>query len=266
MALRKADAVILKMFNWSESSRTVQFFTRQYGRLPLVDRAGRSFKSKRGRLQTFALMELTFYASEKQTTGYISDCDLAEVFSLEREGALGRLAYGSAACELLHLLLPEEEPQPALFEYVLSYFRYLDRAERKSLPALFLAFYLRLLSQLGYHPSLAHCVGCSKPSEKAVTGRGPVAFSPERGGIICPACQKPGEYYIDLPSAGLESVIALQRASLSEAAAAPIAFKTADRLVEALTKFLGYQAEVNSELRSLEFLGKLKESQRDNSK
>jgi len=37
-------------YNWSESSRTAVFFTERFGKLPLVDKGGRSAKSKRGPL------------------------------------------------------------------------------------------------------------------------------------------------------------------------------------------------------------------------
>jgi DNA repair protein RecO (recombination protein O) len=261
MPLENSEAIILKMFNWSESSRTVRFFTREFGKLPLVDKAGRSLKSKRGRLMPYARIELTFYASEKETTGYIRDCETIEVFSFEKEGTLGRLAFGSAACELLYLLLPEQEPQPTLYSYVISYLRYIDRAERKSLPALFLAFFLRLLSQLGYHPSLEYCVVSGRETSAFAQEGDTVAFSPERGGVISPACQKPGEYYIDLTWAAHNRLQALQKAALHEAAVTVVGYKEASRLIDALTKFLSYQAGISSDLKSLEFLHKLKRSQ-----
>ena len=63
MALEKTEAVVLKAFNWSESSRTVLFFSRRFGRIALVDKGGRSFKSKRGRVTPFAKLEISFYQS-----------------------------------------------------------------------------------------------------------------------------------------------------------------------------------------------------------
>ena len=111
----KVRNVILKMFNWSESSRTVIFFSKEFGKLPLIDKGGRSFKSKRGRLQSFSQLGLTFYSSEKESSGYISDIELIKMYSFEKEGTLGRLAYASAACELLNLLLPQGQTQETLY-------------------------------------------------------------------------------------------------------------------------------------------------------
>ena len=261
MALEQTEAVVLKMFNWSESSRTVHFFTRDFGRLPLVDKGGRSFKSRRGRLTMFARMDLTFYSSQKETSGYIRDCDLLELFSFEKDGTLGRLAYASAACELLFLLLPEAEPQPALYAYLLTYHRLVDHVEKRHLPALFLAFLLRVLSQLGYHPSLEYCVTSGQAVSQFIDQSPTVQFSPERGGVVSPSCQKPGEYYIDLTLSGHSRLVALQRSSLPEAAAMTVGYQETVRLIDALARFVRYQAEIPAELRSLAFLDKLKESQ-----
>jgi DNA repair protein RecO (recombination protein O) len=260
MPLEKSEAVILKTFNWSESSRTVVFFTKNFGRLRLTDRGGRSMKSRRGRLTPFARIDLTFYASEKETAGYIRDADITHLFEFAKEGTLGRLAYGSAACELLYLLLPEQEPQPQLYAYLITFLEQIDSAPKRGLPPLFTAFFLRLLSQLGYHPSLAYCVISGDPVSDFTEADDQVAFSPERGGVVSPACQQAGEHYIRLPSACFDALLKLQTASLAEAAAVRLGFTDAAVILDALATFLRYQADLPTGLKSLEFIEKLKHS------
>jgi len=260
MPIEKSEAVILRMFNWSESSRTVVFFSEKQGKVPLVDRGGRSLKSKRGRLMRFARLELTYYRSEKETSGYISDCELLEAFSVEGEGSLGRLAYGSAACELLYLLLPEDQVQPALYDYFIQYQRKLSTVDKRFLPALFLTFLLRSMSLLGYHPSIDFCAGCRKENGKIEAIAGERRFSPERGGLVCPTCQRAGEYYIGLSAEQLRILSALQRASLGEAAHVALSYQETSLLLEVLTKFLKYHSGLVGDLKSLEFLDKLKKT------
>lgn len=260
MPLEKSEAIILKSFNWSESSRFVVFFSNEHGKLRLTDRGGRSFKTKRGRLMPFARLDVSFYTSEKLTTGYISDSEVLELYSFEREGTLGRLAYGSAACELLYLLLPEEEPQRALYAYTISYLRLIDTADRRSLPSLFIAFFLRLLSQLGYHPSLGYCAVSGNETDTFLPKGTEALFSPESGGIVSPPCQRAGEYYIALSYDCFSHLLTLQRASLAEAAAHPVGYTEASVILEALGKFLRYQADTRAGLKSLEFLDKLKKT------
>ncbi|PWB72504.1 DNA repair protein RecO [candidate division GN15 bacterium] len=261
MPLEKSDAFMLKAFNWSESSRTVIFFTREFGKLALVDKGGRRVSGKRGRLMPFARMELTFHISEKSSRGYVSDSDLLELYEFQLEGSLGRLAYASAACELLNLLLPEGEPLPSLFTYTTSFFEKTNSVDRRSLPALFVTFFLRLLSQLGYHPSLGYCIGCGLSWEESSPDNGTVAFSPERGGYVCPSCQRVAEYYIWLSSGGYRLLTRLQTCSLDEASLMPIGYQDCSLMLDLLTRFLSYQAGVSGDLKSLEFLEKLKNSQ-----
>lgn len=276
MPLENTDAVVLRTFNWSESSRTVLFFTRKFGKIALVDRGGRSIKSKRGRVVSFALMELTFYTSEKESNGYIREVDTMQAFSFEKDGAVGRLAYGSAACETLNMLLPDEEPQAALFAYFVDFLNATEHADKRSLPALFLAFFLRVLSHLGYHPSLTHCPACGQASQAGVLAAARpsqasvdqadspptefVQFYPERGGVLCKSCQTAADHYIRLSQAGFAHLVALQTASLNEAAAMPIAYADTELLLEAMTKFMSFQTGLSAKIKSLEFLKKLKDT------
>lgn len=261
MSLQKTEALILKMFNWSESSRTVHFLTPDSGRLSLIDKGGRSMKSKRGRMIQFARLEVTFYSSRKESTGYISDVEILEAFTFEEDGSLGRLAYGSAACELLHQLLPESEAHPEVYSYLVTYLNKLSRVEKRFLPALFLTFFLRGMSLLGYHPQVAFCVGCENSQEEVTSSDRKLMFSPERGGLVCTACQKPAERYIGVSVDGLRLLSVLQRASLDEAAMVPVTFSEATLLVEMLADFLRYHSGLVSQLKALQFLNKLRSSQ-----
>lgn len=260
MAIEKAEAIVLKTFNWSESSRTVVLFTNRFGKLALVDKGGRRVNSKRGRLIPFARLEISFYSSEKESRGYLSEVALLEEYQLDSEGALGRLAYASGACELLYLLTAEEEPDGNLFSYFTRYLSILQSAARSALPAVFIAFFQRLLSNLGYHQSLSHCTNCGRVAEE-VAGNGSIGFCAERGGIVCKSCEKPTDSYIRLSAESFALLFDLQNASLSEAAQVKMSFATSMSLIELLAQCVYNQAGVSSELKSLEFLTKLKNSE-----
>lgn len=257
MSLEKSEAIVLKAFNWSESSRTIVFFSKEFGKIALIDKGGRSIKSKRGRIIPFATLELTFYHSEKETSGYISDVELLHAYDFEKNGSLGRLAYASAGAELLKLLLPEEEPQRQLYQYFVHYLGFIESVEKQFTPALFIAFYLRTVSQLGYHPSIAYCIGCNKDITNQNPGK-PKMFGADLGGIVCDTCQKPGEYYISLSAESYKIFVALQTASLQEASTVPIGITQATILQDALSRFLSTQTGMDCKLKSLTFIEKLK--------
>jgi recombinational DNA repair protein (RecF pathway) len=154
-------------------------------------------------------------------------------------------------------------------------------ADKRSLPGLFLAFFLGSLSHLGYHPSLTHCASCGRPASQAGTQAGSqadqvgasqagsqaaarpaeyVEFCPERGGVVCSSCQTAADHYIRLSRACYEQLVSLQSGSLTEAAALPITYADTELLLEALTRFVSCQTGVSGDLKSLEFLQKLKKT------
>jgi DNA repair protein RecO (recombination protein O) len=262
----KSEGIILKLVNWKENSRIVTFFTDNAGRQAIIDRGGRSVKSKRGRLQTFSRLEIEYFKSEKSGTGYLGEADVLESFLFEKDGSLGRLAFGSAALEILNDLLAEDEPQPELYDITLQFFRLTDSIPKAGLFGLFLAYFLKALSYLGYRPNFAGCVACGKERNGcAVAGKGEADearfffFTPERGGIVCSACQMTGEYYIRLKSERLRAIYGLQTASLAEAAGMRIGYDEAEEIIELLSAFMKYQTDAK-DLNSIKFLEKLKKT------
>lgn len=256
-----SEGIILKSVNWKENSRIVTFFLENCGKFSIIDRGGRSIKSKRGRLQTFCRLEVNYFKSDKSGTGYLTEVDPIESFLFERDGSLGRLTFASAALEILYDLLPEDEPQESLYYLTMQFLRLTDLAHKLSLYPLFLAYLMKLLSQLGYRPNFAGCVGCGRDLqiENEKNEENKFVFSPERGGLICSTCQIAGEHYIRLQSERQKTVYALQTASLAEATQFKIKFKEAENILELLTNFLRYQTGTK-ELKSLVFLEKLKKT------
>lgn len=259
MAIESTEAVALRLFNWSESSRTIVVLSRRFGRIALIDKAGRSIKSKRGRVLPFAVHELAFYQGEGERRNYLSGVDTMRIFSFAADGSLGKLAYGSAANELCLTLLPEDEPHPEIYTYLLTFYEHLEAADRLALPGLFLTFLLRSASLLGYHPQLNYCAECSRPIPQEETLNW--IFDPARGGIVCPGCAAFSDTYIPVSPADLLGLAAYQRASLSEADGMQLPFEQGQRLLEVMLRFLEYHAGVNSQLKALGFLDKLKRAQ-----
>jgi len=260
----KSEGLILKSVNWKEQSKIVTIFTDNAGRQSIIDRGGRSLKSKRGRLMTFTRLDLNYFRSDKTGVGYVNEVEPLESFSFEKEGTLGRLTFASAALELLYDLLPAEEPHEGLYHLTIQYLRQINNAPKSGIIPTFISYFLKLLSQLGYRPNFAGCVSCGKEIDDALVSNGSgieyYIFSPDRGGIICKSCQIPGEYYIKLQSAKLEVIYGLQTGTMAEASQKRIKLETAEELIELLSAFLRYQTD-SKELKSLKFLEKLKKTQ-----
>jgi len=264
----KSEGIILKSVNWKENSRIVTFFTDNAGRQSIIDRGGRSMKSKRGRLQTFSRLEIEYFKSEKSGAGYLTEVELLESFLLEKEGALGRLTFASAAVEILFDLLAEDEPHPEIYDITIQFLRLTDTGSKGGLAPLFLAYFLKILSYLGYRPNFAGCVSCGKDKESSAIElnngedekKGKFYFfSPEKGGLVCSSCQTMGEYYIKLQSERLEMIYRLQTSSLAEAGRMRLGFDEAEEIIGILTDFMRYQTGAK-QLNSIKFLEKLRKA------
>ncbi|MCX6825766.1 MAG: DNA repair protein RecO [candidate division Zixibacteria bacterium] len=264
-----SEGIILKTVNWKENSQIVTFFTDNAGKQSIIDRGGRSMKTKRGRIQTFSRLEIGYFKSERSGMGYLSEVELLESFSLEKDGVLGRLAFASAALELLYDLLPDDEPQTELYQITIQFLRLTNSIPKNSLLPVFLAYFLKNLSYLGYRPNFAGCIACGRGRKSAAIAgsggeNGPASkfyfFTPERGGIVCSSCQIMGEHYIKLQAERLDEIYSLQIASLAEAGAISISMKEGENILELLTGFLKFQTDVR-EFNSLKFLRDLRKVQ-----
>ncbi len=96
--------------------------------------------------------------------------------SLEAIGSAG------AALALIRERVPEHEPEPAVFDAAVRFLEALDHGV--PVEEALLTLQIRVLTMLGFSPTLDRCVGCGKVP---ATGRA-AAFDASRGGIVCTAC------------------------------------------------------------------------------
>lgn len=147
---------------------------------------------------------------------------------------LGRTMHALGLLELLNAMLTEGEPQPQGFELLV---RFLNRLETEDRPGLArIAASLRLLEQGGFAPSLETCPVCGC----AIGSRGGALFSPEAGGVVCPACRA-GERLDALPvSAGclgfLVRLVKLTEGQSRRLRVAPGIEREASRLLDAFVE------------------------------
>ncbi|MFH1701161.1 MAG: DNA repair protein RecO [Candidatus Zixiibacteriota bacterium] len=264
MAIHKTEGIILSSANWSESSQTLTIFTPDCGKLTLTVKGSRQLNGKRGRPLHFARLEFTCYLRGEKGSGYLSDVEPVDVFLFEKDGQLGRLAFASAAIELLNNLLTGGEPQPACYQITLSFLRMIDTIEKKRLPGLFAGYILRLASLLGFRPNLAGCASCGKAVENMIPDSEQsgekLMLSIERGGLVCADCRSTliGENsLIGLDVEFHNKLIRLMQSSLAEASNISISLKELQELVDIMTMLLKYHAESMKQLKSFDFLDKL---------
>ena len=133
-----------------------------------------------GALQPYVLMNAHFRPGRGELA-HLERVSVGRSFhrilrSLEAIGSAG------AALAVIRERVPEHEPEPAVFDAAVRFLAALDEGAPPAEGLLSLQ--IRVLTILGFAPTLDRCVGCGKIPER---GRA-ASFDAARGGIVCRAC------------------------------------------------------------------------------
>lgn len=239
-------AVVLRTVDYGEADRVVTLLGPEVGKLSALARSARKSTKRFGAgLALFGVGEATLV----ERAG-------AELLTLESfHGARGfahlyedvaKMAHGGYACELVRELSPPRQPEPAIFDLLVSLLDLLDGAPAR--PETLRVFELRLLDEVGLSPTLDRCVACE---DGALDEAGQV-FDARKGGVVCAACQGNGRA---LDGAARRALLEAHAMTLADAAAwsLPPSVNVACR--ESLTSLIYYH--LGHALKSLEFIAKL---------
>src|SRR2546423_5184298 len=140
-------AIVLRTVDYGEADRVVTLFTREAGKLSALARGARkSVKRFGAALGLFGVGE-----------ALLVDKPNVELAALERfDGARGfpalmsdvaKVAHGGYACEVVRELIPPRQPEPEIFELLITFFAALEAGPARA--AALRLFELRLLRALG---------------------------------------------------------------------------------------------------------------------
>lgn len=197
MAAEKALALVVRGMDWSETSRIVTLFTREFGKVRALAKGGRRLKSNFD--VAFDLLSVCRVVFLKKAHGGLDL--LTEARTEERFPALRKdlvaLYAGYYVAELLADGTQDYDPHPDLFDAALATLRKLEKGT--ALDSV-LSFELVWLQELGYSPRLDACSACG--SEAVAPGAVRVFFSPQAGGVLCPNCgpSAPDRRMLSLPA------------------------------------------------------------------
>jgi DNA repair protein RecO (recombination protein O) len=183
----RSEGIVLKTYDFRETSRIITFFSKDFGRLKLLAKGIKKPGSRFGAsLELFTHSSVIFYKRETKEIYTVSDSQIIHSFDRLRSN-LTSFAQASSILSFLSGTTPAEEPHTQLFALSLSALRLLEGRPEK---VLLWGYFIKALALLGYSPEFTKCVECGKPSNST-------RFSIDRGGVLCMECQK------DLPGLNL---------------------------------------------------------------
>jgi len=185
MFYKTINCVVLKSVGYRDADKIYTLYSREEGKISAKAKGVRRISSRRaGNLDTLNLVELSYF---QDALGHKTITEVRGINSFR--GIKERKDKVNIAYKIVGLLtknLEEELPDSRLFAVLTKTLSFLDSADSLFVLVL-LYFYLNLIQSLGYSLQLKKCVFCEKnlsPDWKTAF------FSLEKGGLVCPECQK----------------------------------------------------------------------------
>lgn len=185
MSTEKTEGLVIRMADFSESSRVVTFFTKDHGKISAAAKGAKRLKSAfESSLDLLSHCQIVYIRKYSDALDILTEAKLANRFRPQTR-SLNTLYSGYYIAELLNGMTEEYDPHPALFDATLET---LDVVAQTAEPALaVLKYELTLLDELGHLPEFDHCEKCGTELE-AEAG---YVYWVSQGGVLCHRCQKP---------------------------------------------------------------------------
>lgn len=224
MRTYSASAIVLRRIDLGEKDRILTLFTREHGKLSAVAKGCRRPGSKLGGASepfTYARM----FLSTGRDLDVLTQAEIKESFP-NVKNAMSSIAHAVYLLELVNSFVDKRQPNPDLFDTLLSAMYVLESGTDPELTARY--FEIQLLSILGYEPHVEACLRCGRqPGQSDANGatlrraqdapsaqhapKEKVSFSPALGGIVCNECGPAPKDAVEVPAAAGSYVQALRR-------------------------------------------------------
>lgn len=184
MSAEKAEGLILRITDFSETSRIVALFTREFGKISAMAKGGRRLKGPfESALDLLTTCRIVFLRKASSGLDLLTEAQLIDRFR-PQERDLGCLYAGYYVAELLLSLTEDYDPHPELYDAARDALRSFSSVETYKVGLL--RFELVLLREIGQLPDFEACAGCGV----LLTEGKRFGYWVSQGGLICPECQR----------------------------------------------------------------------------
>lgn len=239
--IHKTDAIVLRWYPVSETSRVVSWLTRERGRLATMVKGSQRPKSAfLGQYDLFHTCELLYYGRRHE--GLLVTRECSPVKSRESLRTDWRAcALASYLTGLVGRITPADAGHPGLYEWLDEALD--DLAQQGASTAVLFWYELKLMDTMGLAPRLRHCLGCDTEIRPGARQTG---FAYARGGIVCPTCRRrDGDDQVPLAPDVMALLLAWQgSASPRSARTTQCTAQQLEALQNMLGLFLGYHLDV----------------------
>jgi len=177
----KTDAIVLRTYEYSETSYVLSLLTRAQGKLNALAKGGRRPRGVfGGEIDLLAEGQAVLFLAHQAASLHLCTEFCCRARRLGLRSSLDRSSAACYAAELAAAASPEGDSQPQLYDLLAHT---LDGLETGDVAAVIAFFQVHLLRLTGLLPDLAACTGCGKR-----IGTQGALYSFQKAGVICPGC------------------------------------------------------------------------------
>lgn len=181
----KTEALVIRLADFSESSRVVTLFTRDFGKVSALAKGAKRLKGPfESALDLLARVRVVFLRKSSDSLDLLTEAQLVSRFQ-PRPRDLSSLYGGYYVAELLDGLTEVHDPHPRLFDAAVETLQQLGSAEDVRLPIL--QFEVLLLREIGHLSPFDECLSCGRLAEL----REGLRYWVSQGGLVCRECGRP---------------------------------------------------------------------------
>jgi len=182
LSAEKSLAIVIRLADFSESSRVVTLFTRDFGKISAMAKGAKRLRGPfEAALDLLATCEVVFLRKSSGGLDILTEAKLRQRFT-PAAGQIGHLYAGYYLAELLDATCEPCDAHPLLFQHALECLS--DLATPYDLLSIVSRFELVLLREIGQLPAIDACTLCG-----AEVGNSPYYhYQPSLGGLACSVC------------------------------------------------------------------------------
>ena len=184
MEIIKTEGIVVSETNYSESSKIIQIFTRDYGLISVMSKGSRNIKSKlRGISNRFSYCEYNISYKEDGISTLIDGSTISTLRNIITD--INKITYLSYMLDLV-IQVYKHSNSNEIYEILISIIKKLDTGLDPEVLTYILE--LKLLKYLGIEPNVDECAICG--NQKNI-----LTISIDNGGYVCSNCYKTGKIY-----------------------------------------------------------------------
>ncbi len=197
----RTEAIVLKRSDFGEADRLLTLYSKELGKIRAIAKGARKPQSRKtGHVELF--MRSKFFIAKGRNLDIVTQAEMIDSYAALRNDLL-HVSHASYAVELLDRFTVEDDPHSGLYNLLDHTLTRFAEADDLSLATRY--YELHLLSATGFQPRLFHCVSCGEDIEEQDQ-----FFSPDLGGILCPACRHADRRAVPVSAAAVKVMRYLQ--------------------------------------------------------